>query len=150
MAPCAGLRRRYAALAEALLAAWRVDFASRLGRLRDRRKAGATTTGAFDLGRRFAGFQALHDDHFPDTTSTQAMSLCITNCWARLSHFRVTPAQSFSVTVAWSFLSSRQYTRAPTFNDLDWDPVIHFAVSVAVLLVGITLVPQPGDSHDGP
>jgi hypothetical protein len=43
------------------------------------------------------------------------------------------------VTVAWSFLSLRQYTRAPTSKDLDWDPVIHFAVSVAVLLARITL-----------
>jgi hypothetical protein len=35
------------------------------------------------------------------------------------------------VTVAWSFLSSRQQTRAPTLNDLDWLPVIHFAVSIS-------------------
>jgi hypothetical protein len=52
------------------------------------------------------------------------------------------------VTVAWSFLSSRQYTRAPTSKDLDWDPVIQFAVSVAVLLARITLAAQPSDCHD--
>jgi hypothetical protein len=68
--------------------------------------------------------------------------------WLRLSHFNVTPAQFFSVTVAWSFLSSRQYTRAPTSKDLDWDPVIQFAVSVAVLLASITLAAQPSGCHD--
>jgi hypothetical protein len=39
------------------------------------------------------------------------------------------PAQFFSVTVPKSFLSSRQQTRAPTFNNLDREPVIRFTVS---------------------
>jgi hypothetical protein len=39
-----------------------------------------------------------------------SMSLCMTDCWLRLSHFKVTPDQFVSVTVAWSFLSSRQQT----------------------------------------
>lgn len=33
-------------------------------------------------------------------------------------------------THARSFLSSRQQTRAPTFSNLDWEPVIRFAVSL--------------------
>jgi hypothetical protein len=45
------------------------------------------------------------------------MSLCRTDCWLRLSDINVTPGQFVSVTVPWSFLSSRQQTRAATFNN---------------------------------
>ena len=61
------------------------------------------------------------------------MSLCITDCWLRLSHFKVTPDQLVSRTVAWSFLSSRQQTREPMLNALDSRPVIRFAASVRVV-----------------
>jgi hypothetical protein len=115
------LGRLYSAFAQTALAAWRVDLASGLGGLRDRLESGAVTGGAFDFRRRVFGFQLLHGGHFFDTTPTQAMSLCKTVCWLRLSHLTVTPAQSFSVTVPKSLLSSRQQTRAPTFNNLDWE-----------------------------
>lgn len=50
---------------------------------------------------------------------TAPMSLCMMDCWLRLSHFKVTPDQFASVTAAWSFLSSRQQTREPTTSNLD-------------------------------
>jgi hypothetical protein len=132
-ASIAGLDQPYPNLARTQLAGRRVDFASGLGRLRDSRKSGAVAGGAFGLGRRFIGFQIVHGNHFLDKTPTASMSLCITDCWLRLSHFKVTPDQLVSVTVAWSFLSSRQQTREPTPNDLDSEPVIRVSVSVVLL-----------------
>lgn len=82
-------RRLYAALARALLAGWRISPASGLGRLRHRWESCTTACGASDLYGRFAGFQRFHGGHFPDRTPTQAMSLCSTACWLRLSHFRL-------------------------------------------------------------
>jgi hypothetical protein len=118
------------ALSGTQLAGRRIDSASGMGRLRDLWKSCAVAGGAYDFRRRVFRFQFVHSNHFPDTAPTPAMSLCKTDCWLRLSHFNVTPDQFVSVTVAWSFLSSRQQTRAPTLNDLDSEPVIHFAVSV--------------------
>jgi hypothetical protein len=79
-------------------------------------------------GSCFIEFQIGH--HFLDTMLSASMSLCMTDCWLRLSHFNVTPDQFVSVTVAWSFLSSRQQTREPILKDLDSEPVIRFSVSV--------------------
>jgi hypothetical protein len=118
------LGRRYSALAKTLLASRRENLAAWLGRLRDSGDSRSIAGGAFDFRRYGLRFQLLHGDHFFEMTETSFMSLCRTDCSLRLSHLRVTPAQFFSVTVAWSFLSSRQQTRAPTFNNLDWEPVI--------------------------
>jgi hypothetical protein len=83
------------------------------------------------------GLQFIHAAPFFDTMPTASMSLCMIDCWPRLSHFKVTPDQSVSVTVAWSFLSSRQQTREPTPSDLDSDPVtcrLPLSVSVRQVL----------------
>src|SRR6202021_2083882 len=80
-----------------------------------------------------------------DTTPTSTISLCKMDCWLRLSHFNVTPDQFFSVTVPWSFLSSRQQTRAPTLNDLDWEPVFPFAPVSRVYPGCISLAAWRGD-----
>ena len=106
-----GLSRRYSTLAKTLLAAWREYLLDRIGWLRHRRDPRAIAGWAFDF-RRYGWFQVLHGNHFLDTMPTRTMSLCNTDCWLRLSHLTVTPAQSFSVAVLRSFLSSRQYTGA--------------------------------------
>jgi hypothetical protein len=93
----AGLGRPYAALTRTQLAGRRVDSASGLGRLRHVRKSGAVARRAFDLGRCFIGFRNVHGNHFLDTMTTASMSLCITDCWLRLSHFKVTPRPSRSI-----------------------------------------------------
>jgi hypothetical protein len=124
-----GLSRRYSTLAKTLLAGWREDLADRIGWLRHRRDPRAIAGRAFDF-RRYGWFQVLHRNHFLDMIPTPAMSLCNTDCWLRLSHLTVTPAQSFSITVPRSFLSSRQNTRVPTSNNLDCEPVICCAVSL--------------------
>ena len=116
----------YSALAKTLLTRRRVNLTPGLGWLRDRRKPGAIASGTFDFQRCFIRSQRFHGHHFLETTPTHAMSLWRTDCWLRLSHFNVTPDQFVSVTVPWSFLSSSQQTRAPTFNILDWEPVIRF------------------------
>ena len=135
----AGLGDLNPALSGTQLAGRRIDSASGMGRLRDLWKSCAVAGGAYDFRRRVFRFQFVHSNHFFDTMPTQAMSLCNTDCWQRLSHLTVTPAQFFSVTVPRSLLSSRQQTRAPTFNNLDWEPVIRFAVSSRFDWGGMTL-----------
>jgi hypothetical protein len=113
--------------------------------LRNHLAAGAFASGAHNF-RRSCLWLLLHRNHFFDMAPTQAMSLCKTDCWLRLSHFRVTPDQFVSVTVAWSFLSSRQQTRDPTLKVLDWEPVIRLPFLWEC--DSITLAFWLTDSHD--
>jgi len=119
-------------LARAPFAGRWIDPAARLLRLSDSRVPGAVACGAPDFYRQLGGFQLAHGHHFLDTMPTASMSLCITDCGPRLSHFKVKPDQFDSVTVAWSFLSSRQQTREPTPNSLDSEPVIRLTAFVRV------------------
>ena len=119
-------------LARAPFAGRRIDAVARLLRLSDSRVSGAIARGALDFDRQLGGFQLAHGHHFLDTMPTASMSLCITDCGPRLSHFKVNPDQLDSVTVAWSFLSLRQQTREPTPNSLDSEPVIRLTAFVRV------------------